>query len=314
MWSWEPSVPPNLRLVRAFLAVSVALLVAAGVAVAAVVGGDEPDGQPAAAARVNRFDANRAWDLIELQLTYGQRPAGSAQLRRLAPKLRDRLPGRHFEPIPGEPRLRNVVGTIPGRRPGIVIGAHYDTLVKPEGFIGANNGAAGSAIVVELGRALSRLKRPANAREVRLVLFDGEEPDSGLPEEDPDFAKNGLRGSKAYVKAHKDRTESMILLDYVGNKNLRLPREGSSTKELWSQVRAAARAVGAGPTFPNDTQETLLDDHTPFLQEGIPAVDLIDWSYPGHDVSDTIDKLSRRSIDAVGETMVELVRRMDRSG
>ena len=170
---------PNLLLVRAFVAVSVALLVAAGVAVAAVVRDDQPQGQPAAATRVNRFDANRAWDLIELQLTYGQRPAGSPQLRRLAPKLRDRLPGGHFEAVPGEPGLRNVVGTIPGRRPGIVIGAHYDTLVKPEGFIGANNGAAGSAIVVELGRALARLKRPANAREVRLVLFDGEEPTAG---------------------------------------------------------------------------------------------------------------------------------------
>ncbi len=195
-----------------------------------------------------------------------------------------------------------------------MIGAHYDTLVKPEGFIGANNGAAGSAIVVELGRALQRLQRPAGAREIRLVLFDGEEPAAGLPEESADFYHQGLRGSRAYVKAHKDRTAAMVLLDYVGNKNLRLPREGSSTQELWDDVRAAARAVGVGQTFPDDTQTTLLDDHTPFLRQGIPAVDLIDWSYPGHDVSDTIDKLSRRSIDAVGETMVELVRRMDRSG
>lgn len=300
---------------RVFIAVSVAVLLAAGVAVAAVVtGGSKPDARPAAAAGADRFDSDRAWKLVELQLAYGQRPAGSAQLRRLAPKLRDRLPGGRFEPIPGEPALRNVVGTIPGRRPGLVIGAHYDTLVKPEGFIGANNGAAGSAIVVELGRALARLKRPAGAREIRLVLFDGEEPAAGLPEESADFYHQGLRGSRAYVKAHKDRTAAMVLLDYVGNKNLRLPREGSSTQDLWDDVRAAARAVGVARTFPDDTQTTLLDDHTPFLREGIPAVDLIDWSYPGHDVSDTLDKLSRRSLDAVGETMVELVRRMDRSG
>jgi len=301
--------------VRAFVAVSVAVLVAAGVAVAAVVKGDsEPKPRPAATARVDRFDADGAWKLVELQLTYGQRPAGSPQLRRLATQLRHRLPAGRFEPIPGEPGLRNVVGTIPGKRPGLVIGAHYDTLVKPEGFIGANNGAAGSAIVVELGRALRRLERPARAREIRLVLFDGEEPAAGLPEESSDFYNEGLRGSRAYVKAHKDRTRAMVLLDYVGNRNLRLPREGSSTKELWDDVRAAARAVGVARTFPDDTQTSLLDDHTPFLREGIPAVDLIDWSYPGHDVGDTIDKLSRRSLDAVGETMVELVRRMDRSG
>jgi len=308
-------VAPNLLFVRAFLAVSVAVLVAAGVAVAAVVRGDsQPKGHPTAATAVDRFDSDRAWALVELQLGYGQRPAGSPQLRKLASNLRHRMPGGHFEAIPGEPRLRNVVGTIPGRRPGLVIGAHYDTLVEPKGFVGANNGAAGSAIVVELGRALARLKRPENAREIRLVLFDGEEPASGLPEKDPDFYANGLRGSKAYVKAHKDRTAATVLLDYVGNKNLRLPREGSSTGQLWDQVRAAARRVGAARTFPDDTQTTLLDDHTPFLREGLPAVDLIDWSYPGHELSDTIDKLSRRSLDAVGETMIELVRRLDRSG
>jgi glutaminyl-peptide cyclotransferase len=304
-----------LLFVRAFVAVSAAVLVAAGVAVAAVMRGDsKPEPRPAATARVDRFDSDRAWKLVELQLTYGQRPAGSPQLRRLATQLRHRLPGGHFEPIPGEPGLRNVVGTIPGKRPGLVIGAHYDTLVKPQGFIGANNGAAGSAIVVELGRALQRLKRPAGAREIRLVLFDGEEPAAGLPEESSDFYHQGLRGSRAYIKAHKDRTDAMVLLDYVGNKNLRLPREASSTQELWDDVRAAARAVGVARTFPDTTQTAIVDDHTPFLRQGIPAVDLIDWSYPGHDLSDTIDKLSPRSIDAVGETMVELVRRMDRSG
>jgi glutaminyl-peptide cyclotransferase len=300
--------------VRAVIAVTAAVLVAAGVAVTALVrGSPQAKPVPVAAARVDRFDADRAYRLVQLQLAHGQRPAGSPQLRRLAQQLRARLPHGRFEPIPGQPGLRNVVGTIPGRRPGLVIGAHYDTLAAPQGFVGANNGAAGSAIVVALGDALKRLHRPPGAREVRLVLFDGEEPPGHLPEEDPDFYAHGLRGSKAYVKAHEDRTQAMVLLDYVGNRNLRLPREGSSSEDLWSQVRAAGRAVGAGKVFPADTQTTLLDDHTPFLREGIPAVDLIDWSYPGHAVTDTIDKLSRRSLDAVGETMVELVRRMDRS-
>src|SRR3954454_7678370 len=85
----------------------------------------------ASASGVAQFDADRAWQLVENQVATGQRPAGSQRLRRLARELRRRLPGGHFEPIPGEPRLRNVVGTIPGRRPGILIGAHYDTLVEP---------------------------------------------------------------------------------------------------------------------------------------------------------------------------------------
>jgi Zn-dependent M28 family amino/carboxypeptidase len=294
------------------LAVSVATLAVLACLAAC---GSAHTSAPAAAvpARVtaHRFDVEAAWRLVRLQLRYGQRPAGSAQLRALAERLRPRLPSGHFEAIPGEPALRNVVGTIKGRRPGLVIGAHYDTLVKPEGFVGANNGAAGSALVVQLGRDLRRLHRPKGAREIRLVLFDGEEPAAGLPEEDTDFYHHGLRGSRAYVAAHPGRTREMILLDYVGNKGLRLPREANSDVDLWDRLRRAARAVGAGRFFPSGTGTAIIDDHTPFLRAGIPAIDLIDWSYEGHEVTDTLDKLSKRSIDAVGETIVELVRRTD---
>jgi glutaminyl-peptide cyclotransferase len=263
---------------------------------------------PSAAASppADRFDVKRAWRSVELQLAYGQRPAGSAQLRRLARGLRRLLPRGRFEPLPGAPGLRNVVGRIPGRRPGIVIGAHYDTLVEPSGFVGANNGAAGTAVVIEAARALRRVPPPVGAREVRFVLFDGEEPAAGLPEETADFYSAGLRGSRAYVARHPGRTSAMILLDYVGNRGLRLPRERSSTPALWARLRAAARAVGTARFFPDGTGAMITDDHTPFLRSGVPAVDLIDWSYPGHELSDRLDRLSRRSLDAVGETVVRL--------
>jgi hypothetical protein len=106
----------------------------------------------------------------------------------------------------------------------------------------------------------------------------------------------------------------MVLLDYVGNRGLRLPREANSDPGLWSTLRAAARRAGAESFFPPGTGTAIIDDHTPFLRAGIPAIDLIDWSYPGHQKTDTLDKLSRRSIDAVGETIVELVRRIDSAG
>ena len=276
------------------------------------------DGQGSAAGgaglRVDHFDAQQAWRTVERQLAYGQRPAGSAQLRRLARSLRPMLPNGRLERLPREPGLRNVVGTLPGRKPGIVVGAHYDTLVEPSGFVGANNGAAGTAVVIEAARALSRMRRPAGAPEVRFVLFDGEEPAAGLPEESTDFYSEGLRGSRAYVARHPDRTAAMLLLDYVGNRGLRLPREGSSTPVLWDRVRAAARRIGAARFFPGETGARIVDDHTPFLRAGVPAVDFIDWSYPGHDRSDTLDKLSRQSLDAVGETVVEVVRRLRVTG
>lgn len=253
----------------------------------------------------DRFDAAAAYRLVEEQVDVGQRPAGSPQLRGLAVKLRRMLPQGELEAIPGEPKLRNVVGRLPGRGPAIVVGAHYDTLVKPEGFVGANNGAAGTAVVVEAARALAG--EPQKGREVVFVLFDGEEPDAGLPEEGEDFYNEGLRGSRAYVAAHPGETGQMILLDYVGNEGLRLPREATSTESLWEQLRNAAGEVGAAEYFPNETGPAITDDHTPFLRADIPAIDLIDWSYPGHDLRDGLDRISVQSLDAVGETVVQLV-------
>ena len=284
---------------KGFIATLLLLLVLSG------CGGSSGEGAQEQA--LDRFDANAAYALVEEQVGYGQRPAGSLQLRRLAIELRRAMPNGRFEAIPGEPRLRNVVAVLPGREPGIVIGAHYDTLVEPRGFVGANNGAAGSAVVIESARAVSDAPADPGARKVSFVLFDGEEPAAGLPEESPDFYNEGLRGSRAYVEAHPGETSSMVLLDYVGNKGLRLPREASSTEELWSRLLIAAEAVGAQRFFSGETGPAIVDDHVPFLRAGVPAIDLIDWSYPGHSLADGLDRISRQSLDGVGETVVRLV-------
>src|SRR5215210_650249 len=264
-------------------------------------GGDEaaPAPQRAAdpaaqvpAARVDRFDAPRAFRLIRTQVALAQR-------------LRPQLPDGRFESVPRHPGLRNVVGVLPGRRPAVVVGAHYDTEARPRGFVGANDSAAGTAGVIELARALRALPRPPDAREVRFVLFDGEEEPPGST----DFFADALRGSKAYVAAHAREVGAMILLDYVANAGLRLPREQTSNRELWGRMRAAAARVGVQAVFPARTQTAILDDHTPFLERSIPAIDLIDFSYRYKDtLRDTVDKLSVRSLDAVGESVLELVR------
>jgi glutaminyl-peptide cyclotransferase len=278
-------------------------------------GGDaavrEPAGAAAAgavpAARVDRFDVDRAFRTIREQVAAGQRPAGSARLRAVAERLRPRLPGGAFEAVPGHPGLRNIAGVLPGRRPAIVVGAHYDTEAAPRGFVGANDSAAGTAAVIELARAMGARPRPANAREVRFVLFDGEEEPRGSD----DFERDAPRGSRAYVIAHRGEVHRMVLLDYVANAGIRLPREGNSDERMWSRLRVAARRVGVGRVFPRGAGASLLDDHTPFLDAGIPSIDLIDFTYRHRDtVRDTVDKLSRRSLDAVGETVYEYLREL----
>jgi len=302
------------------VALIVQLVVGAGLIYAAVngfpiIGGGGGDhaattsGAAVPRATANHFDAPRAWSLIKRQLSYGQRPAGSPQLRRLAVVLRDQLPNGRFEPVPGHPRLRNIVGTLPGSGPAIVLGAHYDSEYHPRGFVGANDSAAGTAAVVELARDLAK----TSGREVRFVLFDGEEEGPGCP--NSRFAQCALRGSRAYVSAHRREVGQMLLLDYIANKGLRLPREGSSDLELWKRVRSAAQEVGVGSVFPPTSQTTIYDDHTPFLRAGIPAVDFIDFSYRYADgLQDTLDKLSLASLDAVGETAFTTISKLRAQG
>ena len=279
--------------------------------VASRAGGPAPKGAAAQTApavppaTVDRFDGDRAFALLRHEVSaYGFRPAGSPALRRLASDLRARLPRGRLEPVLGHAGLRNVVGVVPGRLPAIVVGAHYDTQPEPAGYLGANDSAAGTAAVVELARTLARSHRPRGARELRFVLFDGEE----LPAGRKDFLRDALRGSRAYVAAHRGEIREMVLLDYVAGAGLRLPREQTSTPALWARMRAAAQRVGVGAVFPAAEQTGIWDDHTPFLDAGIPAIDLIDFSYPQEGtLQDDLAHVSARSLDAVGEAVLSLL-------
>jgi hypothetical protein len=270
-------------------------------------GSDSAGGGGAATAagrpRVDAFDERRAWRLLRDQVALGPRPAGSAAARRLALDARRRLPRGRIEAVPGG--LANVVGTVPGRRPAVLVGAHYDTK-DLDGFVGANDGASATAVVIELARVLARAERPASAPELRFVLFDGEES----PDDSRSFYSSGLRGSRAYAARHRDDLRAVVLLDMVGDERLSIPREETSDIALWRRLRASARATGTLRTFPDATGEAVLDDHTPFLRAGIPAIDVIDFDFDcWHELCDDLDVVSPRSLDTVGETGAHMQRR-----
>jgi glutaminyl-peptide cyclotransferase len=251
-------------------------------------------------ANVDRFDEQAAFAFLKRQVALGPRPAGSPASRRLAAILKASVPRGRYQAVPGG--LRNVIGTVPGRNPRrlVVVGAHYDTKDLP-GFVGANDGASGTAVVRQLARTIKpRTVRPT----LVFIFFDGEESPPGSE----DFERDGLRGSKVAARSFSN-AEAMVLLDFVGEKNLRLPREGFSNRRLWARLRAAARRVGAGRTFPPRTGPYVSDDHIPFRRAGVPAIDLIDFDFPCfHRPCDDLSVVSPASLDAVGETMIQFLR------
>jgi hypothetical protein len=263
-------------------------------------GDGDADGSPArpAAVHTDRFDGAAAFRLLRRQVEMGPRPAGSPASRRLARLLKRIVPRGRFQPVPGG--LRNVIGTVRGREPGyVVVGAHYDTK-DIRGFVGANDGASGTAVAAELARSI---RRPRHT--VHFIFFDGEEAPRG---QDGDFLEKGLRGSKVAAPAFSE-ARAMVLLDFVGDRELRIRYEPNSSEELWRRLRAAARRVGAGAVFPPGRQAPVLDDHIPFLEQGVPSIDLIDFDFPcWHLRCDDIDVVSERSVNAVGETVYELLR------
>ena len=279
-------------------------------------GSDDP-GNPAP----ERFDAERAYRDLEAQVEIGPRPSGSPENAELVRYLVSRLENAGAEDIEIQRPWRNVVATIPGADAGtIVVGAHHDTKDVP-GLLGANDGASGVAVVLELARVLAA-EAPLEGPSISIALFDAEEARGETP-----FSEDGTRGSRQYVSLSEEgggqgapplaEIESMILFDLVGDCELEIPREASSSEALYDEFAEAAREVsgtGSSAPFEGDT-DSIADDHIPFLAAGIPAVDLIDFTYgsderPGpywHTAEDTLDKVCPESLDEVGEPAVRVL-------
>jgi Zn-dependent M28 family amino/carboxypeptidase len=268
-----------------------------------------------------RFNAERAFRDLEAQVEIGPRPAGSDENTELVRLISARLEAAGAEDVRVQAPFRNVVATIPGSEAGtLVVGAHHDTKDIP-GFVGANDGASGVAVVLELARVLAA-DVPLDGPSVSLALFDAEEARGDRP-----FSEDGTRGSRQYVAlaeaggrqgtAMLSEIEGMILFDLVGDCSLEIPRETGSEERLYALFADAAAEVsasGSSAPFEGDTS-AVADDHLPFLEAGVPAVDLIDFTYgpgprPGaywHTTEDTLDKVCPESLDAVGEAAVRVI-------
>jgi hypothetical protein len=275
-----------------------------------------PAAAPPSAARASsalRFDSSQAWEHLRRQVAFGPRPAGSAALAETRRYLLDQLKAMGIAateqafnadtPL-GPLRMVNVVATIPGlRRERIALGSHYDTkLFREFRFVGANDGASSTAVLLELGRVL---KGRPNPFTIELLFFDGEEAVIEWQGTDNTY------GSRHYVQAAQragtlGRLRAFVLLDMIGDRHLNIRREGSSTPWLTDLIWAAARRLGHGAAFSNGSFSIGGDDHFPFLAAGIPSVDIIDFDYPAwHTRGDTLDAVSARSLQITGDVVLE---------
>lgn len=262
-------------------------------------------------------DAARVFEDARRQVELGPRPPGSAASERARRAIADSLRAAGLKvtidafvaPTPeGEMRFANVIGERRGSsRDVIIIACHYDTKLEQNfRFVGANDGASGVAAVLEIARAVAA-NRHLRA-SYRFVFFDGEEAICQRWNECLD-GRDHLYGSRHEVERLRRRGElarvrAMILLDMVGGRELFLRRDVGSTSWLTDVIwGTAARRDCTG--FSDELQNITGDDHTPFLAEGIPAIDLIDLRYRyWHTAEDTLDKLSSANLANVCEIVL----------
>ena len=199
--------------------------------------------------------------------------------------------------------IRNVIGKAGvGKGAIIIVGAHYDTrkhadrdAASPIAPVpGANDGASGVAVLLELARVLDQ-KNLKN--EIWLAFFDAE--DNG----DLD-GWEWIVGSSYMAKSLTTLPKAMILADMIGDADQQIYYDASSDPLLSKELFTIAAQLGYEKNFIPQVKYSMMDDHTPFLQRGIPAVDLIDFDYPyWHTTQDTADKLSAASLERVGRVI-----------
>jgi Zn-dependent M28 family amino/carboxypeptidase len=256
------------------------------------------------------FDSNRAWEHLRQLVGFGPRPAGSAAIEQSRTYIKNQLSAIGVpvteqawddQTPTGRVHMVNLIATIPGASKNrLVIGGHYDTKKFPFRFVGANDGGSSAAFLIELARVL---KARRNATTIELLFLDGEEAVIDWTGTDHTY------GSRHYV-AEAKRTGSLaslkafVLVDMIGDRDLQIKRDLNSTTWLTDIIWAAAQKQQLSSYFRPDRVQ-IEDDHLPFMDAGVPSVDVIDLEYPAwHTAADTLDAVSARSLQVVGDAIV----------
>jgi Zn-dependent M28 family amino/carboxypeptidase len=258
--------------------------------------------------RFTPFDAQRAYQDVVNQTAFGPRTPGSKAQEQEIDYIRGELQQANWLVEVQTVRVKgHIIKNVIARRsdvpPQIILGAHYDSrllaerdpdiLKQQQPVPGANDGASGVAVLLELGRIL-----PSNSAPVWLVFFDAEDQ-GGIPGWD-----DWSLGSTAFVAGFSLKPKAVVIVDMVGDYELKIQQEKQSDVRLTNEIWKVAADLGFGQVFVPERKYTITDDHVPFLNSGIPAVDIIDIEYRyWHTTFDTAENVSPKSLGIVGMTL-----------
>jgi Zn-dependent M28 family amino/carboxypeptidase len=281
------------------------------------------DSTPPDSGPFSQIDSKRTFQYIKEIVAFGTRPMGSENHKKVENYITSHLKGDQVEDdaftadtVEGKFPVRNIIAKYPGTKDGIiVILGHYDTNypLRNIGFVGANDGGSSTAILLEYANHLRGKKR--DGYSVWLVWTDGEEAVRQWSETD------SLYGTRHLAETwEKDGTlkkiKALLVMDMIGDADLNIERETNAPAWLSDLVYQAAERGGVQSHF-YARSAAIEDDHLPFVKRGVPSIDVIDLDYGynnvfHHTAQDTIDKLSPRSLEIVGNTILEAIRMLDR--
>jgi glutaminyl-peptide cyclotransferase len=287
----------------------------------------EPITFPADTAPLPQIDGSRAMQYTKEIVKFGPRPLGSPNHKKVEDYLDNHLKGDQVEddtftaktPV-GDFPVHNIVAKFPGTKDGIiVVASHYDTNypLRNTSYIGANDGAATSGLLLELANQLRGKTR--DGYSVWLVWDDAEE--AMIPDTQMDFMADSLYGITHLADKWKadgtlPKVKAFILADMIGDSDLNIDRDLNSTPWLEDVVGESAKRLGYQSHFFARTNK-VSDDHLPFMDRGVPSADLIDFTYGYNNVfwhtpQDTVDKLSPKSLEISGNVILETIRILDK--
>jgi Zn-dependent M28 family amino/carboxypeptidase len=285
---------------------------------------------PPDSAPLPHIDAKRAFEYTREVTAFGTRYMGSENHKKLERYIIDHLKEDHLKPddieddafvadtVEGKFPVRNIIAKFPGTKDGIiVIMGHYDTVypLRNSGFVGANDGGSSTAILLEFANQLRLATgKKRDGYSVWLVWTDGEEAVRSWTTTD------SLYGTRHLAEQwEKDGTlkqiKALMVMDMIGDADLNIDRDSNSMPWLLDLIYTAAEREGYQSHF-YARQAAIEDDHLPFVKRGVPSADVIDLDYGynnvfHHTAQDTMDKLSPKSLQIVGDTIMETIHMLD---